>query len=512
VYRGRVARIAPYGAFVDLFLSDDRADDQADGDDGRRRQQRPRYPPRGLAHISQLCADRRVERVEDVLRVDQPVFARLLEIEEAPTTAETANGRHPQQQQRRLRLSLIGVDQETGQVNEQIIQQRQQHRGGGGGGGGGGGFGGGGRPPQHQGVDRRASERKRRLDSVRINWRGQEEDEGDGEEGAPKGSRDDRSRPEYLRLLWSSSPPPPAAVAAAATKKSTSAGDKKKRSGRGGGRDEDSSSSSESESSSSESSSDDSSEDSRRRRHRRRGQSSRSRGKKRSRHYSTSSSSSSSSDSSSSDDSSSESGSRDRKKRKRDEEVDEVGRTIDDDGSGAQVVGDDRQHEKPGIPATGPVKAADDDSSEDDEGPQQLSGGGPGQHGSEAEAAAAAAAAAAGGGANYGGALLPGEGQAIAQFVQQNLRIPRRGEIGYTGDDIDQFEKSGYVMSGSRHARMNAVRLRKENQVYSAEEQRALALITMEEKQQKEAALVEDFRKRLEEKQKAREATGTAKK
>ena len=57
---------------------------------------------------------------------------------------------------------------------------------------------------------------------------------------------------------------------------------------------------------------------------------------------------------------------------------------------------------------------------------------------------------------------------------------------GYQGDEIEKFETSGYVMSGSRHARMNAVRIRKENQVYSAEEQRALALITMEENQQKE--------------------------
>ena len=32
-------------------------------------------------------------------------------------------------------------------------------------------------------------------------------------------------------------------------------------------------------------------------------------------------------------------------------------------------------------------------------------------------------------GSEYGKALLPGEGQAIAQYVQQNLRIPRRGEI-----------------------------------------------------------------------------------
>eukprot|EP00607_Mallomonas_marina_P000192 CAMPEP_0182427404 /NCGR_PEP_ID=MMETSP1167-20130531/17145_1 /TAXON_ID=2988 /ORGANISM="Mallomonas Sp, Strain CCMP3275" /LENGTH=257 /DNA_ID=CAMNT_0024609611 /DNA_START=154 /DNA_END=924 /DNA_ORIENTATION=+ len=32
---------------------------------------------------------------------------------------------------------------------------------------------------------------------------------------------------------------------------------------------------------------------------------------------------------------------------------------------------------------------------------------------------------------SYGKALLPGEGAAIAQFVQQNMRIPRRGEIGW---------------------------------------------------------------------------------
>ncbi len=44
---------------------------------------------------------------------------------------------------------------------------------------------------------------------------------------------------------------------------------------------------------------------------------------------------------------------------------------------------------------------------------------------------------------------------------------------------------------------MNAVRIRKENQIYSAEEQRALALITLEENQQKEQALLQDFRTML---------------
>ena len=122
--------------------------------------------------------------------------------------------------------------------------------------------------------------------------------------------------------------------------------------------------------------------------------------------------------------------------------------------------------------------------------------------------AALAAAAPSHGSNPYGQALLPGEGQALAQYVQQNQRIPRRGEIGYSGEAIEQFEKSGYVMSGSRHARMNAVRLRKENQVYSAEEKRALALITMEEKQQKEAALLQDFRSMLQEKERAKRKGG----
>lgn len=82
-------------------------------------------------------------------------------------------------------------------------------------------------------------------------------------------------------------------------------------------------------------------------------------------------------------------------------------------------------------------------------------------------------------------------------YVQQNMRIPRRGEIGWKGEEIEGLETQGFVMSGSRHARMNAVRLRKENQVYSAEEKRALALITFEEKQQKENKVVGDFRSML---------------
>lgn len=65
----------------------------------------------------------------------------------------------------------------------------------------------------------------------------------------------------------------------------------------------------------------------------------------------------------------------------------------------------------------------------------------------------------------YGGALRPGEGAAMAAFAADGARIPRRGEIGMETEQIEKYEKAGFVMSGSRHKRMNAVRVRKENQV-----------------------------------------------
>ena len=97
----------------------------------------------------------------------------------------------------------------------------------------------------------------------------------------------------------------------------------------------------------------------------------------------------------------------------------------------------------------------------------------------------------------YGRDLLPGEGQAIAQYVQKNLRIPRRGEVGWEGETIEKLESSGYVMSGSRHTAMNAVRIRKENQVYSAEEKKALALASLEKKKQRETEITNEYRKLL---------------
>merc|ERR1712066_735164 len=104
---------------------------------------------------------------------------------------------------------------------------------------------------------------------------------------------------------------------------------------------------------------------------------------------------------------------------------------------------------------------------------------------------------------SYGGALLPGEGDAMAEYVKSGMRIPRRGEVGITAEAIENLASLGYVMSGSRHRRMNSVRIRKENQVYSAEEKRALAMYNFEEKANRESMLVGELREMLEKRQKA---------
>lgn len=96
-----------------------------------------------------------------------------------------------------------------------------------------------------------------------------------------------------------------------------------------------------------------------------------------------------------------------------------------------------------------------------------------------------------------GKALLPGEGAAMAAYVAEGKRIPRRGEIGLTSDQIAQYESVGYVMSGSRHRRMEAVRIRKENQIYSADEKRALAMFSKEERQKRENLILGQFKEMI---------------
>jgi len=104
---------------------------------------------------------------------------------------------------------------------------------------------------------------------------------------------------------------------------------------------------------------------------------------------------------------------------------------------------------------------------------------------------------------DYGGALLRGEGEAMAAFLQDGERIPRRGEIGLTSNEIEQYETVGYVMSGSRHRRMNAVRMRKENQVISAEEKRGILKMQKEEREKRESMIVGGFKEILEERLKS---------
>jgi NF-kappa-B-activating protein C-terminal domain len=101
----------------------------------------------------------------------------------------------------------------------------------------------------------------------------------------------------------------------------------------------------------------------------------------------------------------------------------------------------------------------------------------------------------------FGGALLRGEGSAMAAFLQDgtDARIPRRGEIGLTSEEIAKYEDVGYVMSGSRHRRMNAVRMRKENQVISAEEKRGILKLQKEERERRETLLREEFKEIVDE-------------
>lgn len=106
---------------------------------------------------------------------------------------------------------------------------------------------------------------------------------------------------------------------------------------------------------------------------------------------------------------------------------------------------------------------------------------------------------------DFGRALLPGEGAAMAAYIAEGKRIPRRGEIGLTSDEIATFESVGYVMSGSRHRRMEAVRIRKENQIYSADEKRALAMFSKEERQKRENKILSQFKEMVNSKLHAKE-------
>ncbi|CAJ1940432.1 unnamed protein product [Cylindrotheca closterium] len=396
---------------------------------------------RGLVHISQL-APRRVEKVEDVVQLKDKVYAVILSVEE-------------DRRQKRIRLSLVDVNQDRGTyVGREIASQQSSGRRG--------------RPIGQRQRTERARDRRRMYMSYHIDWRA-------GSEAHTQHC------PQYMRILWSTSPEPPSKALIKKNKR----------------QDEESIASS----SSTGSSDSDSTTSTEQWRRRRRGDRKRPRDRPRSRDR--------------------RSSRRGRGSRRRDYSSDDSSDSgsVSESPTGSRSVSSrssssskSRRSPPPKAEASQDVSIPEEWKESDLKNAQDLKGAVQGKQvmSDEEEGPMPLPQSNAAGGtdpkgnAAYGGALLPGEGQAIAQYVQQNLRIPRRGEIGYSGDDIEHFENSGYVMSGSRHKRMNAVRIRKENQVYSAEEQRALALITMEEKQQQEAQLMEDFRVMLKDKQRVR--------
>jgi len=57
-------------------------------------------------------------------------------------------------------------------------------------------------------------------------------------------------------------------------------------------------------------------------------------------------------------------------------------------------------------------------------------------------------------------------------------------------------------LNSSRHKRMNAIRIRKESQIYSAEEKRILEKLNYEEKAKRENKIIADLRQLASEKSK----------
>ena len=100
----------------------------------------------------------------------------------------------------------------------------------------------------------------------------------------------------------------------------------------------------------------------------------------------------------------------------------------------------------------------------------------------------------------FGDHLGTGEGEAMASYVAEGKRIPRRGEVGMTSEQITDFEAQGFVMSASRHSRMEAVRKRKEQQVYEAERElmEKKAKIVAQERHEQES--LAKFRMQLQKK------------
>nr|CAD2200938.1 unnamed protein product [Meloidogyne enterolobii] len=90
--------------------------------------------------------------------------------------------------------------------------------------------------------------------------------------------------------------------------------------------------------------------------------------------------------------------------------------------------------------------------------------------------------------------MLRGEAAAMAAYAAQGKKNSEEREIGLTSEEIAVFEVAGYVMSGTRHKAMEATRLRKENQILTAEEKRLLKTFSIDQRNKKEETVLKQFR------------------
>lgn len=68
--------------------------------------------------------------------------------------------------------------------------------------------------------------------------------------------------------------------------------------------------------------------------------------------------------------------------------------------------------------------------------------------------------------------------------------------------EIENYENQGYEMSGSRHKGLTQMHLKKQAQVYSIEENRALQIFNYESKLKKEHKIIEEMQNLLQVKKK----------
>lgn len=107
ILEGEIVRIEKYGAFCSLMIPNSL------GTGGRRPQ--PYRPPQGLIHISQLHSGR-VERVEDIVSLQDHVWVKVLEVERGGDDTNTT----------KLRIKLSMKDASQDGTRQDLGRQREQ--------------------------------------------------------------------------------------------------------------------------------------------------------------------------------------------------------------------------------------------------------------------------------------------------------------------------------------------------------------------------------------------------